>query len=598
MDEKKDLQQEPLVPEENVPATEAPAEPSPSAEPDTFESVIAPATDDPLGFINEQLNDNWLSEFLQKKQAEEAAAQTLTADKIIDEQIAAEGSAVVVPAELEWLEQKPAEEEKEIGLDMSAAAAAGLVAPEDRELERILAENWGDPEPEPDEEAPADPAAPQEAFPVEEELPVALSDEPEQHQDEAAPQEEIPEETEYEADEEEENMAQDQKKRRPKMNKDGGLGGLLHSLPHLLVTVIWLAIIVMIAVPVGRLLWMGVADVMAFGKEPHEVTVTIDADDTTEEIAQKLGDAELIRYPWLFQKFAELTGKDERIDPGTYTLNAYLDYNAMLRNMVNRGPVQEIVTVMFPEGYNCAQIFAKLEENGVCTVAELEEYAANGELDEYWFLEGVERGSKYCLEGYLAPDTYEFYTNDDPGRVLEKFLNAFDARFTDKMRDELTKMQERYAKALAKNGYGQSYIESHPLTLHKVVTLASIVQKETANDNESYTIASVFYNRLTNPANHPYLGSDATVYYAIGDYFAESGELTAEQLAFDSPYNTRNNPGLPPGPICNPGAYSLYAALEPDETTYYYFIYSPKAGEHLFSSTLREHEQKAKELEN
>ncbi len=229
---------------------------------------------------------------------------------------------------------------------------------------------------------------------------------------------------------------------------------------------------------------------------------------------------------------------------------------------------------------------------------ELEEYAANGELDEYWFLEGVERGSKYCLEGYLAPDTYEFYTDDDPGRVLEKFLNAFDARFTDKMRDELAKMQERYNKALAKNGYSQSYIESHPLTLHKVVTLASIVQKETANDNESYTIASVFYNRLTDPTDHPYLGSDATVYYAIGDYFMESGELTAEAIAFDSPYNTRSSTGLPPGPICNPGAYSLYAALEPDETTYYYFIYSPKAGEHLFSTTLREHEQKAKELGN
>ena len=595
MEEKKDLQQGLPAAEETLPAAKVPAEQIPLENSAAFEPVIAPATDDPLSFINEQINDNWLNDFLQKKQTEEVAAQALTADKIIDEQVAAEGSAVIVPAELDLLAQKPEEEEKEIGLDMAAAAAAGLVAPEDRELESILAENWGDPEPEQEEEIPAAPTSPQEAFPVEEEMPVALGEEPEEAPA-AALQEEIPEEADLDSYEEEEIVVLDQKKRRPKMNIDSGFGGLVHSLPHLLVTVIWVAIIVMIAVPLGRLLWLGVSDVMAFGKEPREATVTIDADDTAEDIANKLGEAELVRYPRLFQKFAELTHKAERVDPGTYTLNAYLDYNAMLRNMASRSPAREVVTVMFPEGYNCAQIFAKLEENGVCTVAELEAYAANGELDEYWFLEDVERGHKYCLEGYLAPDTYKFYTNDDPGRVLEKFLNAFEARFTDKMRDDLVKMQERYAKALAKNGYSQTYIESHPLTLHNIVTLASIVQKETANDNESYTIASVFYNRLADPNDHPYLGSDATVYYAIGDYFMESGELTAEAINFDSPYNTRHNRGLPPGPICNPGAYSLYAVLEPDETNFYYFIYSPKAGGHLFSSTLKEHQQKAKEL--
>lgn len=609
MDEMKEFQQEP----EDLSVEVTPEEPAADAAPEQeqqgalFEPVIAPAavTDDQLSFIGEQLNENWLDEFLQQKQAEEAEASKepeLTAEEIVEEQIASEGSSLVATADMDWLTgAQPAEEEKEIGIDMAAAAAAGLVAPEDRLLESILAENWGDPEPEEEPEPEAEePAVPQEAFPVEEEMPVMLSDEPEQHEeapaveDAAAPFKENPsaDKAEPEADEEEENMAQNQKKRRPKMKKGYGLLGF----PHVLVTVVWLALIVMIAVPLGRLLWMGVADLFAFGRDPQEVTVTIEADDTSEDVAQKLGDAGIIRYPWLFQKFADLTGKGERVDPGTYTLGSHLDYNALLNNMVNHGPAQEIVTVMFPEGYNCAQIFAKLEENGVCTVAELEEYAANGELDDYWFLEGVARGSKYCLEGYLSPDTYDFYTNDDPGRVLEKFLNAFDAHFSDIMKEDFQQMQERYNNALAKNGYSQSYIEDNPLTLHKVVTLASIVQKETANDNESYTIASVFYNRLTDPSDHPYLGSDATVYYAIGDYFGKNGELTSEQLQVDSPYNTRNSKGLPPGPICNPGAYSLYAALDPDETSYYYFIYSPNAGEHLFSTTLKEHEQKAEEL--
>ncbi len=598
MDERKDLpqEQEVLTPESTVPAPEA----ANTDETMLFEPVVTPATvtDDQLSFIGEQLNDNWLHEFLQQKQEEEAKAAELTADEIVDEQIAADGSSVVVAADMDWLNAQEDQEEKEIGIDMAAAAAAGLVPPEDRELEKILAENWDDPEAdkEAEPEPEAEPAPPQEAFPVEEELPVALSDEPEEMQKEAAPEEEMPEDDEYEAYEEEENMAQNQKKRRPRVNKTGGFGGMLFNFAHVPVTLIWLAIIVLIAVPLGRLLWLGVADVMAFGKDSQEATLTISEADTVEDVAKKLGDAEIIRYPWLFQKFAELTNKGERIDPGTYTLGSHLDYNALLNNMVNRGPAQETVTVMFPEGYNCAQIFAKLEENGVCTVAELEEYAANGELDEYWFLEGVERGNKYCLEGYLSPDTYEFYTNDDPGRVLEKFLNAFDNHFTDKMKEDFLVMQERYNQALTKNGYSQSYIEANPLTLHKVVTLASIVQRETANDNESYTIASVFYNRLTDPSDHPYLGSDATVYYAIGDYFGEVEELTAEHLRVDSPYNTRNNKGLPPGPICNPGAYSLYAALDPDDTTYYYFIYSPNAGEHLFSTTLKEHEEKAEKL--
>ena len=502
-----------------------------------------PALTENLRFIDEQINDNWLEDFLQQKQAEEP----------------------------------------EIGADPIAVAAAGLVA-----LEKILAENW-------DTEEDPLPAKAEEAFPVEEELPIAIDDEPEPEEAPEELVEEVPEDAA--APEQEDTEAPvNGKKRRPRMKKGYGLLGI----PHILATLIWLAIIVIIAVPLGRLGWLYVADVMAFGKEQQSVTLTITEEEVANgdlaSISQKLADAGIVRYPGLFQKFAELTGKGERIDAGTYTLGSHLDYNALLNNMRDYGPAMDVVELMFPEGYNCAQIFAKLEEEGVCTAKELEDYAANGELSDYWFLEGVERGSKYCLEGYLAPDTYKFYTNDDPGRVLEKFLDAFDANFTDKMQEDFELMQMRYENALRDNGYGSDYIDAHPLTLHKVITVASIVQKETANDAESYDIASVFYNRLTNPGNHPYLGSDATVYYAIGDYFGEVEELTNEHLNVDSPYNTRNHQGLPPGPICNPGSYTMYAALDPNRTDYYYFVYSAVEREHLFSSTLAEHEQKLREL--
>ncbi len=447
-----------------------------------------------------------------------------------------------------------------IGVNELAASAAGLTHPEDRELEQIMAEDWSLEEPVPAEVPRNEP----------EELPTPI--------EEAPADEEVAE--------------QPAPKGRPKAKKGYGLLGI----PHILSTVVWLAIIVAAGISLGRVFWLCCADIMAFGKQSQSVTITITENDTIDTVSKKLGDAELVRYPGLFKLFATLTGKDERIDAGTYTLNSHLDYNAMINGMVSYGPPRDIVEIMFPEGYNCAQIFALLEKKNVCAAADLEQWAASGELSEYWFLDGVKRGSKYCLEGYLAPDTYEFYTNDDPKNVLEKFLDEFDDRFTDKMKDQFTALQKRYAKMLASNGYDSSYIESNKLTLHQVVTVASIVERETSNDAESYDIASVFYNRLANAREHPYLGSDATVHYAIGDYFGEKEKLTAADLQVDSPYNTRNHKGLPPGAICNPGSSSMYAALEPSSTTYYYFIYSTAQKKHLFTSTLREHEALAEEL--
>ena len=375
------------------------------------------------------------------------------------------------------------------------------------------------------------------------------------------------------------------------MKKGYGLLGI----PHLIATVIWLAITLAIGVSLGRVLWVCCADMMAFGKPQVTAYITVTEDDDIEAVSQKLADAGLVRYSGLFQKFAEITKKSERINAGVYELGSHLDYNAMLNNMIYSSDSREIVEITFPEGYTCAQAFRLLEEKGVCSAAELEEWAVNGELSEYWFLENIERGSKYCLEGYLYPDTYEFYTNSEPQIVLEKFLDAFDMRFTDIMKEDLQVMQSRYANLLAAEGYSGDYIAQHPLTLHQVITVASVVERETANDAESYDIASVFYNRVTDP-DILTMGSDATVFYAIGDYYREQKELTQADLDSDSPYNTRKAQGIPPGPICNPGAYSLYAALDPNDTDYHYFIYDAANSQHLFSTTYQEHLNKANEL--
>lgn len=382
-----------------------------------------------------------------------------------------------------------------------------------------------------------------------------------------------------------------EKKGRPKKKDGYGLLGI----PHILATVIWLVLIVGIGVSLGRVLWVCCADLMAFGKESQKVTITITAEDTIDTISEKLGQANLIKYPALFKFFANATGKADDIGVGTFTLSPQLDYNAMINKMYNYDAQQGVVDIMFPEGVNCAQIFKTLEEKGVCTAAELEAYAANGELKDYWFLEGVTRGEKYCLEGYLAPDTYKFYQDDEPRRVLEKFLNEFDDRFTDKMKSDFESVQTAFAAKLKSRGFSASYIEENKLTLHQVVTLASVVQKEAASENEGFDIASVFYNRLSNP-NILSLGADATVYYALGDYFGEIEELTAEHLNTDSPYNTRKNKGIPPGPICNMGVQALYAALVPNDTNYNYFVYDKSESAHRFAVTESEHNKNVAEL--
>lgn len=482
----------------------------------------------------------------------------------------------------------------ELGPDEMAVHTAGLTHPDDLALERILAEDW-DSVPDHQEEAMTpeealnqflygeeDDASAEEAVQEETEI-----------QEQPESQEPVAEEEYKESDFEEDTPADTTPlpKGRPKMKKGYGLLGI----PHLIATVIWLAITLAIGVSLGRVLWVCCADMMAFGKPQVTAYITVTEDDDIEAVSQKLADAGLVRYSGLFQKFAEITKKSERINAGVYELGSHLDYNAMLNNMIYSSDSREIVEITFPEGYTCAQTFRLLEEKGVCSAAELEEWAVNGELSEYWFLENIERGSKYCLEGYLYPDTYEFYTNSEPQIVLEKFLDAFDMRFTDIMKEDLQVMQSRYANLLAAEGYSGDYIAQHPLTLHQVITVASVVERETANDAESYDIASVFYNRVTDP-DILTMGSDATVFYAIGDYYREQKELTQADLDSDSPYNTRKAQGIPPGPICNPGAYSLYAALDPNDTDYHYFIYDAANSQHLFSTTYQEHLNKANEL--
>ncbi len=511
-----------------------------------------------------------------------------------------------------WLEELLNSPDDEIRADESAIAAAGLTHPSDLELEMILAEAkseaWGIDEAQMEAQLEPTTSIPQglgadldlsPSFPADtgtfkdDEFRATFGDEGEAldqvFSDEPMPQ--------PEPEPEEEASDEPPEKGRPKRKEGYGLLGL----PHLAATAVWILIILAIGVSIGRVAWLCAADVLALGREPIHATVVIEAGDTVEDVAQKLKDAGLISYPGMFKIYASLADAGEKIVPGTYEFNAPLedgtpndvvyDYMALVSVMSPHSSGLVIVEdLRIPEGATCAQIFELLEENGVCTAAEMESYIAginpgvegSNELKEYWFLEGVQWGDKYSLEGYLFPNTYDFYEDDKPQRVLEKMLDAFNANFNDKMKEDLATLNERLGT------------ENDPFTIRDVVIIASMIEKESARQSESFTVSSVIYNRLTNPAEYPYLNIDATIVYALGG----KSELTAEDLKLDSPYNTYTNKGLPPGPISSPSQNSLAAALEPEDTDYYFYALNPKTGEHHFSETLAEHEAFVEAVKN
>ncbi len=355
--------------------------------------------------------------------------------------------------------------------------------------------------------------------------------------------------------------------------------------PLYLKLLIYIVIVSLVAVGGGFVAWECAEDVLAFGRSPDTVQVTIADGATLDDIAQMLQDQGIIKYPWLFKLYCKFTHSADSMSPGTYQLQYNFDYHALNSGMRKNSPTRTEVTVTIPEGRTCAQIFDLMEEKGVCSAADLKKCAAETQFD-YWFLENIPYGQENRLEGFLFPDTYYFYLSDDPERVLDKLLTNFDRKFSDSSKEQLNTLNAQLADRLSAHGYDESYIEAHKFTVYELITVASMVEKESAGAKESADIASVIYNRLCSPGDYPFLNIDATVIYSLGGI---SGSLTYEQTQIDGPYNTYTRQGLPAGPISNPGLNSISAALNPNDTNYYYYALDKSTGMHHFSASYEEH---------
>jgi len=283
-----------------------------------------------------------------------------------------------------------------------------------------------------------------------------------------------------------------------------------------------------------------------------QVTVVIPKGAGVRQIKTILGQQEIIKDDVRFLALARLVKEGKQLKAGEFQISRGLTPLEVLRYLATAKPVQYRVTV--PEGLTMVQIveiFAKDHWVDPDTFLQL---CHNREFIDSLDIEAD------SLEGYLFPETYSLVRNGIDEKTI---INAMVSRFF--------QVWERVEKP-----------ETLPLPIHQLVTLASIVEKETGAAEERPRIASVFYNRL---AKGMRLQSDPTTIYGIKNF---NGNLTRADLKKETPYNTYVIAGLPPGPICNPGRAAFEAVLHPAETSFYYFV-SKNNGSHYFSSTLKEH---------
>lgn len=350
-----------------------------------------------------------------------------------------------------------------------------------------------------------------------------------------------------------------------------------------LLTLFWALVLVAASLFLSYFALSSASDLLGINQVDQQVEIVIpeEAKGSISKVSKILYDAGVIDQPLTFQLYAKLRHMDgsdrgegkktRQFLPGTYVVNSRWGYDNLM-NYLSYERTEEseldIVTVTFSEGMSAAQIADKLEENRVCSAEDFLE-ALDGDYD-YAFLERIPEDERFRrLEGYLFPDTYEFFVDMKPENVVKKFLSNYANRVDDQL---LLSMKD------LPNGLGE---------LDNLMTLASIIQKEAGSYEEMCRVSAVFHNRLDNSADYPYLQSDATTNY-IKDSIRPF--LNVERPELYDAYDSYKCVGLPIGPICNPGLDAIRAAINPDPDIDAFFFVSDDAGTYYYAATMAEHE--------
>ncbi|MBO5065863.1 MAG: endolytic transglycosylase MltG [Clostridia bacterium] len=318
-------------------------------------------------------------------------------------------------------------------------------------------------------------------------------------------------------------------------------------------------------------------DVLALKGDETPVEVTVQSGMTDEEVLGILKDKGLIDNKLFCKLFLSVFEQDGDYISGVYTLTEKMGVEKMLAIMKTDYTNSETVSLTFPEGWTVQQMAEKLEANDVCTASSFISTLQTVDFSqEYDFIASIpEKEKRFCvLEGYLYPDTYEFYVGENASSVVRRFLDNFQAKWT-----------EEY----------QAQAEKRGLTVDEVVIMASVLQKEAANNEQMPTISSVLYNRLEKPNTFPLLQCDSTEDYllkTIKPTLTSSIEDTQKYIEYRNNYDTYSEEckGLPIGAISNPGDGAIKAALFPEDTGYFYFRHDSE-GEVYYASSFAEHER-------
>lgn len=289
-----------------------------------------------------------------------------------------------------------------------------------------------------------------------------------------------------------------------------------------------------------------------------EVYFIVKQGDSINKIAEYLLNKKVIRSKNFFLYYAKIKGFDRNIMVGNYIISTNKDLDFLFKKLTSGKSDFAIVTI--PEGYNLYQIAKKLEEKGLLKKEDLLN-AKISDFDKEGLIQ-LDKNAYYELEGYLYPDTYYIPYN----LTSKEIINIMFERFINKYKPFIKRQKELN------------------LSLREVITIASLIEKESYNDEERRRISGVIYNRLQR--NMP-LQIDATVIYAITKGEKHINRLYYKDYKFESPYNTYKIIGLPPGPIASPGIKSIEAALNPEKHQYLYYVLSGNG--HVFSKTYEEH---------
>ena len=346
---------------------------------------------------------------------------------------------------------------------------------------------------------------------------------------------------------------------RPRRGRAGGVAMLL--------IVVVVLVILVIGISAWGLFLRPATDILA----GRHVQLAIPDGTSSADIARDLADAGVVQNANMFRLQVRLAGADSDLKAGVYDLQTGLSYDEAIEELTN-GPRIVYTQVTIPEGYVIEQIAARMEEQVGIPAEEFSQLALSGATTEFSDRPYLASGHEGSLEGYLFPKTYSIREGSTARDVIEMMLDQYEL--------EIASVDTTAAQEAG-------------ISMHELVTIASMIEREARVSEERELISSVISNRLVKGMR---LEIDATIEYILpGNTF----RLRNSDLEIDSPYNTYMYGGLPPGPISNPGLASLQAAAAPAETDFIYYVLTDKDGSHTFATNYEDFQaakKKSKEV--